>query len=35
MIEIKHCFTENVLFACELATIKEAVEQALKDGAHE
>jgi hypothetical protein len=33
MIEIKHRDTNNVLFACDLGTIKEAVEKAVSSGA--
>jgi uncharacterized protein YjbI with pentapeptide repeats len=33
MIEIKHGYTNNVLFACDLGTIKEAVVKAVSSGA--
>jgi uncharacterized protein YjbI with pentapeptide repeats len=33
MIEIKHRYTNNVLFACDLDTIKEAIVEALSSGA--
>jgi uncharacterized protein YjbI with pentapeptide repeats len=34
MIEIKHRYTNNVLFACDLGTIKEAVVKAVSSGAN-
>ena len=32
-IEIKHCFTNNVLFSCDAKNLKAAVEKAVKEGA--
>ena len=34
MIEIKHRYTNEVIYSCEAKTIKEAVEKAVKEGAY-